>query len=225
MPGRNSWPTSIAGFSVAQGQASRSRLCPTEMPCVRRNPTAGFQLQGARVLPIMHGTTDEWRERSPWGAQSLALGHHGRKSDRARAAAFNRALAQGQASRRQWVLTFPFSWRPRLAQEREACPWGTVNCSVGLHRSSWIARSLALGHGTCVLCTPSSAGGRPGCEDRRGHRGTEDILRSALKPSSAHDRPRWRLARERQRAREQPRRSYVPSSRALHRHSPRAEAA
>jgi len=159
------------------------------MPCVRRNPTAGFQLQGARVLPIMHGTTDEWRERSPWGAQSLALGHHGRKSDRARAAAFNRALAQGQASRRQWVLTFPFSWRPRLAQEREACPWGTVNCSVGLHRSSWIARSLALGHGTCVLCTSSGAGGRPGCEDRRGHRGTEDILRSALKPNAVKLRP------------------------------------
>jgi len=107
--------------SVAQGQASRSRLCPTEMPCVRRNPTAGFQLQGARVLPLM--------------------------------------------------------------------PWGTVNCSVGLHRSSWIARSLALGHGTCVLCTSSGAGGRPGCEDRRGHRGTEDILRSALKPNAVKLRP------------------------------------
>jgi len=32
---------------------------------------------------------------------------------------------------RQWVLTFPFPWRPRLAQEREACPWGTANRSGG----------------------------------------------------------------------------------------------
>ena len=144
--------------------------------------------RSARVLPIVHGTADE---------------RHGRKSDRARAAALNRALAQGQAPRfgaiddgalavriprqarrdllayldcgllcrgfarlkcracaetrlvafsckgrgfcpscmgrrmsataanliervlppstalRQWVLTFPFSWRPRLAQDGE----------------------------------------------------------------------------------------------------------
>jgi len=77
---------------------------------------------------------------------------------------------------RQWVLTFPFSWRPRLAQEREACPWGTANCSVGSPRSSWIARSLALGHGAGVLCPSSGPGGRQGCEDRRGHCGTEDIV-------------------------------------------------
>ncbi len=44
---------------------------------------------------------------------------------------------------RQCVLTFPFPWRPRLAQEREACPWGTANCSADSPRSSWIARSLA----------------------------------------------------------------------------------
>jgi len=76
-----------------------------------------------------------------------------------------------------WISDLlPFSWRPRLAQEREACPWGTVNCSVGSHRSSWIARSLALGHGAGVLCPPSGAGGRHGCEDRGGHRGTENIL-------------------------------------------------
>jgi len=200
MPGTNSSPISTAGFSVAQGQASRSRLCPTQMPCVQRNPAGGFQLQGARFLSVVYGETDEWRERSPWGAQSLALGHHGSKSDRARAAAFNPALAQGQASRRQWVLTFPFSWRPRLAQEREACPWGTVNCSVGSPRSSSIARSLPLGHGAGVLCPSSGAGGRHGCEDGCCDRGTEDVIRHALKPSSAHNRPRWRLARERQRA-------------------------
>ena len=52
----------------------------------------------------MHGEADE---------------RYGRESHRARAAAFNRALAQGQPSRRQWVLTFPFSWRPRLAQDGE----------------------------------------------------------------------------------------------------------
>ena len=74
------------------------------MPCLRRNPTGRFQLQGARVLPVVHGPADEC---------------HSRKSDRARAAALNRALAQGQAARRQWVLTLPFSWRPRLAQDGE----------------------------------------------------------------------------------------------------------
>ena len=70
MPGRNSSPTSTAGFSVAQ--ASRSRLCPTEMPCLWRNPAGG--------LPVVHGAADEC---------------HGRKSDRTRAAAFNPPAAVG----------------------------------------------------------------------------------------------------------------------------------
>jgi len=61
-------------------RASLPRLCPTEVPCVQRNPAGRFQLQGARVLPIVHGTADEC---------------DGRKSDRARAAAFNRAAAVG----------------------------------------------------------------------------------------------------------------------------------
>ena len=60
--------------------------------------------------------------------------------------------------------------------EREACPWGTANCWGGSHRSSWIARSLASGHGAGVLCPSSGPAGRHGCEDRRGHRGAEDVL-------------------------------------------------
>jgi len=186
MPGTNSSPTSTAGSSVAQGQASRSWLCPTQMPWVPRDPARGFQLQGARVLSVVHGEADEWRERSPWGAQSLALGHHGRKSHRARAAAFNRAVAQGQASRRQWVLTFPFSWRPRLAQEREACPWGTVSCSAESHRSSWIARSLALGHDRVFY------------RDPQGHRASMPVGWTSLAPPDpyvavAAGRSRFRL--------------------------------
>jgi len=55
---------------------SMSRLCPTEMPRVRRNSAGGFQLQGARVLSVVHGPAD---------------GSYGRKSDRARSAAFNPA--------------------------------------------------------------------------------------------------------------------------------------
>jgi len=34
----------------------------------------------------------------------------------------------------------------------------------------------SLGHGPGVLCPPSGAGGRCGCEDRCYHRGTENVL-------------------------------------------------
>jgi len=82
---------------------------------------------------------------------------------------------------RQWVLTFPFSWRPRLAQERAACPWGTVSCSGGSPRSSW------------TRCRPSMSVERRGRAPREGRPGLsllyrEDLLRPALEPTSAHDR-------------------------------------
>ena len=73
------------------------------MPCVRRNPTGGLQLQGTRVLLIVHGTAD---------------GGDGRKSDRARSAAFSPASPVG--------ADLP------VLVETKACPG---------------ARSLPLGHG------------------------------------------------------------------------------
>jgi len=71
----------------------------------------------------------------------------GRKSNRARTAAFDRIVPRGQASRRQWVLTFPFSWRPRLAQDGESlgrlklatdsgCIWPLIPADASHHFGS-----------------------------------------------------------------------------------------
>jgi len=56
------------------------RLCPPEVPGVRREPAGGVQLQGPGLLPEVHGTADEC---------------YGREPDRAGSASAERALASG----------------------------------------------------------------------------------------------------------------------------------
>lgn len=53
-------------------RASLSWLCPVEMPRVRRNASRGFQLQGARVLPVVHGPAHVRDRREPDQARAAA---------------------------------------------------------------------------------------------------------------------------------------------------------
>ena len=138
------------------------RLCPTEMPCVQRNATSGFQLQGTRVLPILHGTANE---------------RHGREPDRARAAAFNPASPVG--------ADLP------VLVETEACAG---------RRIARPTHPDLRGYGAGVLCPSSGPRGRHGCEDRRGDRGAEGLIRHAAESPSSHDRAGRRLVRARERA-------------------------
>ena len=87
---------------------------------------------------------------------------------------------------RQWVLTFPFSWRRRLAQD------GAIARPAHAHRRR---------DGADVLRRPCCAGGRARGKGRRGHRGAEDFVRPLIESAPPHDRPRWRLARAIRRAR------------------------
>ena len=61
---------------------------------MRGESAGGVQLQGAGVLPVLPGAADERDGRGPDGAGAAA-----------------------ESGLRQWVLTFPFSWRRRLAQD------------------------------------------------------------------------------------------------------------
>ena len=48
-------------------------LRPAEVPRVQRNPPGGVQLQGPRVLPVVHGTADVRHRREPHRARSAAF--------------------------------------------------------------------------------------------------------------------------------------------------------
>jgi hypothetical protein len=62
------------------------------MRWLRGKQTGRFQLQRARLLPVVPGTADE-RDR-------------GKPIER---------MLPTETALRQWVLTFPLAWRPRLA--------------------------------------------------------------------------------------------------------------
>ena len=99
---------------------------------------------------------------------------------------------------RQWVLTFPFPWRPRLAQEREACPRGMVSCSGGLPRSSWIQyrRSMPVERRERA---PWARRPAPSLRCRgHGPRPGSALIRHAPQSTSAHDRSGRRLLRARE---------------------------
>jgi hypothetical protein len=87
---------------------------------------------------------------------------------------------------RQWVLTFPFSWRRRLAQDGKL-----------LGRLTRVVVETVL---TFYAARAAQEGGARR-EDRRGHRSAEDLVRSATESAPAPDRPRWRLARAGRRTR------------------------
>ena len=52
----------------------------------------------------MHGAADEWHEAWPWATTATNLIER---------------VWPPSTPLRQWVLTFPFAWRPRLAQDGE----------------------------------------------------------------------------------------------------------
>ena len=91
--------------------------------------TLAPQLQGPRLLPVVHRTADE---------------RHGREPDR--------AVLPPQSGLRQWVLTFPFSWRRRLAQD------GAMLRPAQPHRRR---------DGADVVRRPRGAGGWARREERR----------------------------------------------------------
>jgi hypothetical protein len=81
---------------------------------------------------------------------------------------------------RQWVLPFPFAWRPRLARD-----------------GALLARLTRLFVDTVqgFYAAPRRGGRHPRREDRRVHRPAENVVRHEAQSPSAHDRVGRHLAR------------------------------
>lgn len=85
-----------------------------------------------------------------------------------------------QTGLRQWVLTFPFPWRVRLAQD------GALLGELTRIFVETVQTFYALARGS---------GGRPGRQDRGGHGRAENVVRHAAQSPPARARSRRNLAR------------------------------